>query len=125
MIASTPAPKIQKYVRGDSRVLEVPVTNADGTPFDLTGCTVYFTLNLSETPTDDGTDTTAVIKKGITSIPDPELGVVDIPLTNADTQPLTEDTYWYDIQLKDNSGNITSLARNTFTVIDDITTRIT
>lgn len=124
MIASTPAPKIQKFIRGDSRVLKIVVTNSDGTPFNLTGCTIFFTLNINEEPANDTTDTTAIIKKTATSIPSPALGIANITLTNTDTKALSEDEYWYDIQLKDNSGNITSLARNQFTVIDDITTRI-
>lgn len=123
---STKAPQITNYIRGDSRVLNIQVYQSDGvTPFNLTGCYVYFTLNLSSTPTDDGTDATAAIKKEVSSFVSPTSGLATITLTNTDTQPLIQGTYYYDIQLRDSSGNITSLASNSWSVIDDITTRIT
>ena len=136
---STNAPPITNYIRGDSRLLLIPCYEADGvTPFDLTGCEVYFTLNLSDAPPDDGTDTTAAIKKSVSSdwlqsytsptVNLPNLNnayyIAQIQLANADTQPLTADEYNYDLQLKDSGGNISSLGQNTWTVIDDITTRV-
>lgn len=123
---SSKAPAIQNYIRGDSRVLDIQVYQSDGqTPFNLTSCSVYFTLNTSSTPTDDGIDTTAAIKKELSSFATPATGLAAITLLNTDTQPLSQGTYYYDIQLRDASGNITSLAQNTFGVIDDITTRVT
>lgn len=123
---STKAPTIQNYIRGDSRTLSIQIYQSDGaTPFNLTGCTVYFTLNASSSPTDDGTDTTASLKTSTNTFSSPSSGLATITLTNTMTQPLTPQTYFYDIQLKDASGNITSLAQNTFQVISDITTRIT
>ena len=134
MKVSTQAPKIQNYIRGDSRTLIIPVYQSDGvTPFNLTGCTVYFTLNAAQQPSDDGTDSTAVIKKSVTggflttygSLPTAAYGwIAQITLQNTDTQPLTAQTYYYDVQLKDNAGNIYSLGSNQFSVIDDITTRV-
>lgn len=124
--ASTKAPPISNYIRGDSRQLSIQCYNSDGvTPFNLTGCTLYFTLNTSATPADDGTDTTSAIKISTSTFSSPTSGLGSLTLTNALTQPLAQGTYYYDIQLKDSLGNITSLASNTFTVVDDITTRIT
>ena len=123
---SVQAPQIQNYIRGDSRVLNIQVYNSDGvTPFNLTGCEVFFTLNTSSTPTDDGTDATAALKKSTSSFTAPTTGLATITLLNTDTQPLVQGTYYYDIQLKDGSGNITSLAQNSWGVVDDVTTRIT
>jgi hypothetical protein len=123
---SVKAPQIQNYIRGDSRVLSIQVYQSDGvTPFNLTGCEVFFTLNTSSTPAGDGTDATAALKKSTTSFSSPTNGVATITLTNTDTSGLVQGTYYYDIQLKDSSGNITSLAQNSWTVIDDVTTRIT
>lgn len=138
--ASTQAPQIKNYIRGDSRLLLIPVYEADGvTPFNLTGCTVFYTLNLSQTPPDDGTDATAVIAKSVSSgfvdsytsptVNLPNLNntpyIAQIQLLNADTQPLLGGTvYYYDIQLADASGDITSLGSNSWSINDDITTRI-
>lgn len=45
---------ITDYIRGDTRVIQVNCFQSDGvTPLDLTGATVYFTLNSSNSPTDD------------------------------------------------------------------------
>lgn len=125
LTASTQAPLIKDYPRGDTRTLDIQINNSDGTPFNLTGCTVYFTLNSLQNPTDDGTDNTAALKTSTNSFSSPTSGLAVITLTNALTQPLAAGDYWYDIQLKDGSGNITSLGANKFKVIDDITTRIT
>lgn len=136
---STNAPAITNFVRGDSRQLLVPAYEADGqTPFDLTGCTVYFTMNLSDAPPDDGTDTTAAVKKAVSDdfLESFSSATVDLPninnvpyiasiqLLNTDTQPLVEGDYNYDVQLKDSLGNISSLGQNTWGIIDDITTRV-
>ncbi len=123
---STKAPQITNYIRGDSRVLNIQVYESDGvTPFNLTGCEIFFTLNASSTPTDDGTDATAAIKKSTSSFSSPTSGLATITLLNTDTQSLVQGTYYYDIQLKDGLGNITSLGQNSFGVNDDITTRVT
>lgn len=124
--ASTPAPPITAYPRGDTRTLNIQVNQSDGvTPFNLTGCTVYFTVNVSKTPADDGTDSSAILKTSTNSFVAPTTGLATITLTNTLTQPIPGGKYYYDVQLKDGSGNITSLGQSTFTVVDDITTRIT
>lgn len=120
--ASNQAPIIQDYPRGDSREIDIQINNEDGTPFDLTGCTVYMTVSVSRTP---ATDISAALKVSTTTFADPTSGLATLTLTNALTQSLDAATYWYDIQLKDTNGNITSLGANKFKVIDDITTRIT
>jgi len=123
MKVSTQAPKIENYIRGDSRVINIQINNPDGTPFNLTGCEVFLTLNLSQNPPVNPTDASAALKKSTSSFASPTSGLASLTLTNADTQNLAPGDYYYDIQLKDNFGNITSLASNLWSVIDDITTR--
>jgi len=130
MKVSTQAPQIQNAIRGNTYILNIPVYQSDGvTPFNLTGGTVYFTLNSSSTPASDGTDASAAIKKQVSSFITPSGGSypsqAQIVLANTDTSGLSQGVYYYDIQVKDGSGNIISLAANTFSVIDDITTRTT
>jgi hypothetical protein len=121
--ASTQAPKITNYPRGDSRLLSFTIFQSDGkTPFDLTGCEVFFTVNPVTDP--GATDSGAVIELSTTSFTNPTSGAASLTITNADTQNVTPATYYYDVQLKDANGNITSLAQNTFQVIADITRRI-
>lgn len=113
--------QIRNYIRGDSRVLAVNVVDSSGNPVDITGGTVFFTVNASNAPTDD---TAALISKTVTSHTAPATGQTQISLTNTDTQSLTPGTYYYDLQYKDTVGNITSTKPDVFQVIGDVTRRI-
>ncbi len=140
--ASTQAPIIKNYIRGDSRLFAPQILQSDGkTPFNLTGCEVFFTVNQNSDNTADN-DTSAVIALKVTSFICPTtttlpngttitagtdttaIGIAWIQVTNAVTQDIPPNTYFYDIQLKDASGNITSLAQNQFIVIADVTRSI-
>lgn len=122
--ASTQAPKIQNFIRGDSRLLSIAVLQSDGkTPFDLTGCEVFFTVNANPNNTADN-DSSAIIALKNNAITNPAAGVAQIQVTNANTQDIPPGTYFYDVQLKDANGNITSLGQNEFIVIPDVTRSI-
>lgn len=114
--------KIKDYIRGDTRVINLTCLQSDGvTPLNLTGATVYFTVNASDTPTDD---TSAAFQKTVTSHTSPTLGLTTVTINTADTQSLTPGDFYYDVQVKDASGNITSLKKDTFTINSDITRAI-
>lgn len=124
IVASTQAPIIKNYIRGDSRLISINILQSDGVkPFDLTGCTVFFTVNANANNTAD-TDTSAIIALKNSAITNPTLGVATIQISNINTQDIAPGTYYYDIQLRDNNGNITSLAQNQFIVIADVTRSI-
>ena len=119
--ASTQAPIIKNYIRGDSRLISVSIFQSDGiTPFNLTGCEVWFTVNANSNNTADN-DTSAVISIKNAAITNPTLGVATLQITNAMTQDIPPGTYYYDVQLKDASGNITSLQQNQFLIVADVT----
>lgn len=114
--------KIKNYIRGDSRNIAIQVYQSDGvTPLSLVGATVFFTVNASNSPTDDSG---AVISKTVTSHTNPALGQTTVSLLNTDTQNITPGTYYYDVQVKDVAGNILSQQQDQFLVIADITRRI-
>lgn len=99
---------------GDSRTLALDF------PFDLTGYTVFFTVKpQDDTATDDSS---ALIQKTVTSHVDPTNGLTNIVLSNTDTR-IAPDTYVYDIQAKDGSGNISSTASQAIEFVNDITKR--
>jgi len=111
--------KIKDYIRGDTRVVDINCFQSDGvTPLDITGSTVYFTVNASQSPTDDSG---AAFQKTTTSHIAPTLGQTSIKILPADTQSLTPGVFYYDIQVKDASGNITSLKQDEFDINADIT----
>jgi hypothetical protein len=80
---------------------------------DLTGATVYFTVKSA--PDDDATDTTAVIKKDVTSHIDALNGQTVISLTATDTN-IAAGKYGYDIKLKTAAGAQTTVDKGDFTI---------
>lgn len=110
-------------IRGDSRTINANFLQSDGvTPVNLTGGTVYFTVNASNDPADD---TSASIQKNVTSHTAPTLGQTQISLLPTDTSGLAATTYYYDIQLKDASGNVVSQKQDKFILSPDISRRTT
>jgi hypothetical protein len=111
--------KISDYIRGDTRVININALQADGiTPLDLTGSKVYFTLNASNTPTDD---TSAALQKTTITHIAPTLGQTSITINPTDTQTLIPQSYFYDIQILDTNGRVTSIKKDVFIINSDIT----
>jgi N-acetylmuramic acid 6-phosphate (MurNAc-6-P) etherase len=140
--ASTPAPRIDNYPRGDSRLFVTQIFQADGkTPYSLAGATVMLTVNANTNNTTNS-DASAIIAvkdssficPATTTLPSgvvittgsdtTALGIAWLLVTNTITQDITPATYYYDIQLVTANGNITSLAQNRFTIIADVTRSI-
>lgn len=90
----------------------------DGQYEDITGWTVYFTVKESQ----KDPDTSAIIKKDITSHLDAEHGKTEITLTPEDTD-ITPRTYWYDIVVKDDEGNINVISHGRIKVVEHATDR--
>jgi hypothetical protein len=115
---------IKNFIRGDSRVVNIQVYQSDGiTPFNLTGSTVFFTVNANQDNTAD-TDSSAVIALKTSTFAQPTSGLATLTITNAMTQDITPGTYYYDVQVKDGSGNVMSLQQSQFIVIADVTRSI-
>lgn len=110
-----------KITRGDTQTINVPYLSSTGAALDLTGSTVFMTVNAAENPTDDSG---AVLSKTITSFAAPTTGIAVITITNADTQNIAVGDYYYDIQVKDASGNVTSSKKDKFVITGDVTRRI-
>lgn len=107
------------YIRGDSRVININVVNeADGTPVDISGSKVYFTVSASPTPTNDSTAALAV---STSSHVDPVNGITRLALTNSLTQNMPTGRLYYDVQVKDAQGDISSQLVGSFMVYGDIT----
>jgi hypothetical protein len=106
-------------IRGDSRNINVTFMQSDGvTPIDITGGEVWLTLNSSTDPSDD---TSAALQKTVTSFSDPTNGSATISLAPSDTSGLAAGTYFYDVQLRDASGNILSSKQDKFVLSADVT----
>lgn len=90
------------------------------TGIDLTGATVYFTVKSAADT--DATDTSALIKKDITSHTDAINGATEIVLTPTDTD-IAVGKYKYDIKLKKADGQQTTTQVGEFIVKEAITNR--
>lgn len=110
---------INNVIRGDTRMVGLTFLESDGsTPINLTGGTVYFTVNTSSDPPDDTTDTFQKI--ATTGFTDPTNGKHTFTLTHTDTD-IPASTYWYDAQFVDSTGNYLSSYRGRFIVQSDTT----
>ena len=107
-----------EIIRGDDADFELTFKDIDGNPIDLTGATVFFTVKRHKTDS----DTSAVLKKEITTFTLPLTGVALLELTDTETD-LTPGSYYFDVQLKDTIGKITSSYSGRLLVFQDITTR--
>lgn len=110
---------IRNVIRGDTRRVSCTFLDDDGvTPLDLTGGTVYFTVNSDEDPDND---TTAVIQKSASSgFTDALNGNHIFTLTHTNTN-ITPGDYWYDAEFVDSTGAYLSSFRGPFEVQSDIT----
>lgn len=110
---------INNVIRGDTRTVNLTFLEADGsTPINLTGGTVYFTVNSSSDPSDD--TNVAFQKTANSGFTDPTNGKHTFTLTHANTN-ITPGTYWYDAQFVDSLGSYLSSYRGRFIVQSDTT----
>lgn len=109
---------ITGVIRGDTRTVNLTFLASDGvTPINLTGGTVYFTVNSSDDPSDD---TSKAFQLSATSFTDATHGKHTFTLTHANTN-IAAGTYWYDAQFVDSVGTYLSAYRGKFIVESDIT----
>lgn len=107
--------------RGDAASIPVEITyDSDGTAYNLTGKTVFFTVKRWEDKRSD--DNEAVISKNITSHSAPASGQTTIELLASDTD-ISPGTYKYDIQVEGADGKPISTITDKFIVYDDVTKR--
>ena len=105
------------WTRGDSGRLDVTVTSADGTAYDLTGATLFLTVKTALTVA----DASATLRKEVTSHDDAAAGESHFDLATTDNA--TAGTYYYDVQLKTAAGKIYTLFGGVWRVLADVTTR--
>ena len=105
------------FDEGDDFPYTITVVDSDGSAVDLTGYTFYMTIKYKKSDS----DTQAIFKKTVTVIPDPELGIVTITIDRADTLGIIPGTYPYDIKYKDDSGDVRTLLRGQYKLIQGVT----
>jgi hypothetical protein len=100
--------------RGDSRTYSVTISDLEGDPYDLTGASVWFTV--------DG-----LIEKQVGSgieIETPASGVAVVTIDASDTEdvPDRRTVYRYDVQIQLADGTVKTPIRGLFVITPDVTT---
>lgn len=109
--------KIEMY-SGNSKTINISITEADGSAVDITGATLKLTVKERT----DMTDTQALIQ--VTgSIVSGTAGTATFTIgTSSSNRP--EGKYLYDITLKQTSGTVSTVVRDDFEIITNITSTI-
>lgn len=103
--------------RGDSYPITLTLTDkTTKAAIDLTGCSLTMTVDTLSAPPDDTTKVFEVA--GVLSATPTDGRATFVP-TSEDTS--TVGTLYYDIQLTDADGNVRTVAKDKFTVAQDIT----
>jgi hypothetical protein len=108
--------------RGDDKYIQLTFT-LNGAVLDITGATIFLTIK--EEITDPDVD--AIFADEWVAPVDPEstAGRIEIHIPSADSTNFEVRTYVYDIQYKSTTGDISTVAYGNFTVLADVTRRIT
>lgn len=104
--------------RRDDKVFTFYFYDENGDALDLTDCVLYTTVKQNS----DDTDANAKISSTLAITAPATGGIATWTLVPADTQYLIGQYYW-DVQLKDSSSKITTLIRDIFEVLPDVTIR--
>lgn len=115
------------FSRGDDVVLKHTVTDANGAAQDLTGCTLWLTGKRNRSDA----DAVAVFQldsngHGIAIQSPASAGIAISTIPKTATEGLTKTTrvYW-DLQLKDAAGNVSTVDSGSFTIDLDVTVKTT
>lgn len=107
-------------IRGTDQDIELEFVKEDGSALDLTGYTLFFTMNLkSNLP--QANDDSAVIKKTFNpTVPSSGLAVIVLSSTDLTLPPAT---YVCDIQLKNGAGKIARTQQFEIILVQSVTRR--
>jgi hypothetical protein len=108
-----------EVTRRDDKTFTFYFFDTDGLAMDLTGFTLLATIKQS---TDD-LDAAAKISKELTLAVDPTTGVATLTIDAADTVYMMGN-YSFDLQLVDDEDLSSTVMRDTFVVLPDVTIRI-
>ncbi len=110
------------WYRGDSFPIELTIKDSSTTPsiaIDITGYSFKLTVDTLKAPLDDSTKVFEVI--GIVD-PDQVANTGKLTFTpTAINTDLLPGTYYYDVQMIDPFGNIRTIIKNKWKIIQDIT----
>ena len=105
----------------NTKIYTMTFTNSVGVAIDITDCTIYFTIkSMESSPT--VTDTNALLHKIIlpAAHTTPSAGITSMTLTN-DNLNIDVGTYYFDFQMINASGEITTLQKGVYKILERVT----
>lgn len=102
--------------RGDTAYITFELTDMDGEALNLTNCNVLLTIKQRLSDDDDD----ALLAEVYNGFDDS--GIVEIELDKEQTD-LPIGKWYYDLQIEDENGNVTSTDRARIKVVQDVTLR--
>ncbi len=120
MVADITSSQNKNMFKGDNRIFEITVKDADDVAVDITGGTMVFTMK------ELASDPSALITKdssvGITEVEftNPTNGIAQIKLVPADTQNLKAQRYVYDVEFTTSAGSVHTLVKAYLTLFEDV-----
>lgn len=105
------------FYRGDSYPITLTIRDKDTSdPVDITGYSFRMTVNTEKDPTSIATQLFTV--DGVLDA-DPTTGRVSFTPSDTDTDH-PSGTYYYDIEMTDTGGNVRTIAKYKFKLVQDI-----
>lgn len=105
------------FMEGSDFSYDVTLTDSAGAAIDLTGYTFYMTVKKAKSNSDEN----AIFKKTVTTIPNPTLGIVTIPIVRTDTLNVTPGIYPYDIKYESGTNAVRTVLYGNFKIIQGVT----
>jgi len=100
------------FDEGDDFPYEITLTDSTNDPIDLTGYTFYMTIKKNQSDSDDK----AILKKTVSTIPNPELGIVTITIDRDDTKNVQSGIYSYDIKYNTSLDKVKTILKGSWTL---------
>ncbi len=106
-----------RRIVGDTYPVKVQILSEDGTPFDLTGCTCFFTVKKRY----EDTDAQAIIELNSTVHVSDLEGITEFNMTSANVSLVG--SFLYDIKVKDTNNIIYSVITDKIIFENHVTIR--
>ena len=112
---------IAPLIRGDTRKIEITITDEFGVPVNIQGHKIYFTLKTDKTLADSLA--TLQVSYTVATDADALVGKTVLVLSATDTASVPPGKYFYDIQWKTTGGTpeVTTISLGVVLVESDIT----
>ncbi len=110
--------QIDRMYRGDTPTLRITATNPDGSPYSLTGHTIWVTAKRSKADADPGIFQLSTTEGNVTVLGAPDDDKADAVPSSADTAALTADVQAYiGVRIKTPAGRVYTIFEGVLPIV--------